>query len=57
MTTPTSFQLLGALLRWQTIAALGTLRRGEPYVLMVPFALDEGAADFLVHVSGLSPHT
>jgi hypothetical protein len=57
MTTPTRFEPLCVLLRQQAIAALGTLHRGEPYVSMVPFALDEAAPEFLVHVSALSPHT
>lgn len=48
---------LRELLRAQPLAALGTLHRGEPYVSMVPFALDEDAAEFVIHVSGLSPHT
>lgn len=48
---------LRALLRAQTIAALGTLHRGEPYVSMVPFALAEREPAFLVHVSALSAHT
>lgn len=48
---------LRKLLRAQTIAALGTLHRGEPSVSMVPFALDEQVPEFLVHVSGLAPHT
>jgi putative heme iron utilization protein len=48
---------LRTLLRAQTIAALGTLHRGEPAVSMVPFALDETVPEFLVHVSGLAPHT
>ncbi len=56
MTSP-RFEPLRLLLRQQTIAALGTLHRGEPYVSMVPFALDESAPEFLIHVSGLSPHT
>jgi putative heme iron utilization protein len=48
---------LRQLLRRQTVAALGTLHRGEPYVSMVPFALDEAVPEFLIHVSSLSPHT
>jgi hypothetical protein len=48
---------LRSLLRRQTIGALGTLHRGEPYVSMVPFALDEGVPEFFVHVSRLAPHT
>lgn len=51
------FEPLRSLLRQQTIAALGTLHHGEPYVSMVPFALDEGAPEFLIHVSALAPHT
>jgi hypothetical protein len=51
------FDLLRLLLRQQTIAALGTLHRGEPYVSMVPFALDRRGPDFLIHVSALSSHT
>jgi hypothetical protein len=57
MTTPPRFEPLRLLLRHQAIAALGTLHRGEPYVSMVPFALEESAPEFLIHVSGLSPHT
>jgi putative heme iron utilization protein len=56
MTVP-RFEPLRRLLRQQTVAALGTLHRGEPYVSMVPFALDPRAPAFLIHVSGLSPHT
>ena len=50
-------EALRTLLRRQTLAALGTLHRGEPYVSMVPFALDEREPAFLIHVSGLSAHT
>jgi len=55
--TNARFEPLRLLLRRQPIAALGTLHRGEPYVSMVPFVLDEAALQFLIHVSGLSPHT
>lgn len=48
---------LRTLLRAQTVAALGTLHHGEPAVSMVPFALDEQAGEFLIHVSGLASHT
>ena len=51
------FEPLRSLLRQQTVAALGTLQRGEPYVSMVPFALDETTTEFLIHVSALSAHT
>lgn len=49
--------VLRSLLRRQPIAALGTLHRGEPAVSMVPFALDESAPAFLIHVSALAAHT
>jgi putative heme iron utilization protein len=55
--SPADLQPLRELLRAQPLAALGTLHRGEPYVSMVPFALDEDAAEFVIHVSGLAPHT
>jgi len=55
--TTERFEPLRLLLRQQTVAALGTLHRGEPYVSMVPFALDEAVPEFLIHVSALSPHT
>lgn len=48
---------LRALIATQSIAALGTLHRGEPYVSMVPFAFDAQALAFLIHVSALAPHT
>ena len=53
---PETLSSLRALLRQQTVAALGTLHRGEPYVSMVPFALDV-TPSFLIHVSALAPHT
>lgn len=56
MDNPTS-RVLRTLLADQPVAALGTLHRGEPYVSMVPFALDAEAPDVLIHVSALAPHT
>jgi putative heme iron utilization protein len=56
MATP-RFAHLRELLQRQALAALGTLHRGEPYVSMVPFALDDEVPEFLVHVSSLAPHT
>jgi putative heme iron utilization protein len=53
----TSGRDLRSLLESQSIAALGTLHRGEPYVSMVPFALDDEGPHFLIHVSALAPHT
>jgi putative heme iron utilization protein len=48
---------LRRLLQQQTIAALGTLHRGEPYVSMVPYAVDEATSRFFIHVSALAAHT
>jgi hypothetical protein len=56
MTASTNITLR-ALLDSQPIAALGTLHRGEPYVSMVPFAIDDEGPDFVIHVSALAPHT
>jgi putative heme iron utilization protein len=47
---------LRSLLEAQTVAALGTLHRGEAYVSMVPYALDE-EGNFFIHVSALAVHT
>ena len=52
----TQTQALRALLQRQEIAALGTLRRDEPFVSMVPYALLADGA-FVVHVSRLATHT
>jgi len=48
---------LRELLHGQRIASLGTLRAGEPYVSMVPFALLPDGSGFVIHVSQLSSHT
>lgn len=48
---------LGALVRGRSVAALGTLHDGAPYVSMVPFAVLPDGSAFVVHVSGLSAHT
>ena len=48
---------LRELVRGQTIAALGTLHRGEPFVSMVPYAQRADGADFFIHVSRLAAHT
>lgn len=50
-------QALRNLLRNQTIAALGTLHDGDPYVSMVPYAQPSDSADFFIHVSRLAAHT
>lgn len=49
-------QALCALLRRQEVAALGTLRRDEPFVSMVPYALLPDGS-LVVHVSRLASHT
>lgn len=54
---PEQTQVLRQLLQGQRIASLGTLRDGEPYVSMVPFALLPEESGFVIHVSQLSPHT
>jgi putative heme iron utilization protein len=54
---PETLDRLRALLRLQPLAALGTLRRGEPQVSMAPFALDDVVPQFLIHVSALATHT
>ncbi len=49
--------LLRRLVRNRTVAALGTLDAGDPFVSMAPYVLHGTGADFLIHVSGLSAHT
>ena len=45
------------LLASRSVAALGTLHDGAPYVSMVPFALLPDGSAFVIHVSALSAHT
>jgi putative heme iron utilization protein len=53
-----SFALeLRDLLQSRSVAALGTLHDGAPYVSMVPFALLPDGSAFVIHVSALSAHT
>lgn len=55
---PRLTQALRALLAAQRVAALGTLADdGQPFVSMVPFAVDPVEACIVIHVSGLAPHT
>lgn len=54
---PVSSRMLGDLLATRSVAALGTLRDGAPYVSMVLVAPDPAARTLLIHVSRLSPHT
>ncbi len=49
-------QLIG-LLRGRSVAALGTLHAGAPYVSMVPYAIAPNGSGLLVHVSRLASHT
>jgi len=48
---------LAHLLRSRRTAALGTLHGGAPFVSMVPYAIAEDGAGFLIHVSRLARHT
>ncbi len=48
---------LKQLLRERSVAALGTLHAGAPYVSMVPYAIAPDASGLLVHVSRLASHT
>jgi putative heme iron utilization protein len=48
---------LAQLLRERTTAALGTLRAGAPHVSMVPCAVADDGAGFVIHVSTLAAHT
>ena len=50
-------RILRDIVREQSIAALGTLHAGEPYVSMVPYAQLARGADFFIHVSRLAAHT
>lgn len=54
---PETAAAIGALLRAQRIAALGTLHRGQPFVSMVPFALQPNGEALVIHVSRLATHT
>jgi putative heme iron utilization protein len=48
---------LAGLVRSRSVAALGTLHAGAPFVSMVPFALLPDGSAFVVHVSRLAAHT
>ena len=54
--TETAAQLK-QLLQQRSVAALGTLHAGAPYVSMVPYAIAHDASGLLIHVSGLASHT
>lgn len=61
MTTPHEPRLTRALrdlLHTQRVAALGTLTaQGEPFVSMVPYAIEPESACLVIHVSLLAAHT
>ena len=49
---------LRTMLQTQRVAALATLDAdGFPFVSMVPFAVEPGSAQLVIHVSGLAAHT
>ena len=54
ITAPT--QSLRTLITTQALAALGTVQGGEPFVSMVPFAINK-RAQLIIHVSTLAAHT
>lgn len=54
---PERAAVLRKLIAAQTVASLGTLHNGEPFVSMVPFARAPGSADLFIHVSRLAAHT
>ena len=48
---------LRTLLTSQPLAALGTVQGGEPFVSMVPFAIQPNGSKLIIHVSTLAAHT
>lgn len=52
-----SEQILIRLLREQRVAALGTLRDGDPLVSQVLFATAQDFSIFIMHISRLAQHT
>ena len=58
MHEPRLNRALREMLGRQRVASLGTLNaEGEPFVSMVPFAIEPKAACLVIHVSLLAPHT
>ncbi len=55
--TPTHSQLLRQLLNENSVAALGTLEGGSPFVSMTPFGVTDDGRSLIVHVSRLAAHT
>ena len=52
-----SEQALAHLIRSTRVAALGTLRDGEPNLAMVAYAFADDFSSFYIHVSRLGKHT
>ena len=52
-----SEQILARLIRETRIAALGTIRDGQPNLSMVALAFEETFSAFYIHVSRLGKHT
>ncbi len=50
-------QTLHTLITTQPLAALGTVQGGEPFVSMVPFAVELKGGKLIIHVSTLAKHT
>ena len=51
--TETAAAQLKQLLRERSVAALGTLHAGAPYVSMVPYAIAHDGSGLIIHVSAL----
>ena len=52
-----SEQILARIIRETRIAALGTIRDGQPNLAMVALAFEETFSAFYIHVSRLGKHT
>ncbi len=50
-------QSLRTLITNQPLAALGAVQGGEPFVSMVPFAVEPNGGKLIIHVSTLAAHT
>ena len=48
---------LRTLITTQPLAALATVQGGEPFVSMVPFAIEPNSSKLIIHVSTLAAHT
>jgi putative heme iron utilization protein len=55
--TDTAAAQLKQLLHARSVAALGTLHAGAPFVSMVPYAIARDGSGLIIHVSRLSSHT